>query len=100
MKEQEKVSLILDYTDLTKDEVLIREVLLCARNIEEYLFEESSLINQSFSKDIWVDIFQKRVNKIKEIDINNPSYRVELKKRIVQQAALSIKALVALHNNK
>ena len=97
---KENKDIVLNYNDLSKDELLIREVLLCARNMEEYLFGEESLVNKPFKKDVWVEVFQKLVNKIMDIDISNPSYEVELRKRIVQQAALSVKALVALDKNR
>jgi hypothetical protein len=80
---------------LNEEERIIFEAIIAAREVQEYLWKESSLLNFSLSleKEKWIEIFQKRVNKISQIDFNNPSCVVELRKRLLQQAALSILAL-------
>lgn len=38
-------------------------------------------------------MFRKRIQKIDDIDINNPHAKIEMRKRLVQNAALSIALL-------
>lgn len=45
-------------------------------------------------------VFQKRVDKIANINFEHPHYKVELRKRVLQQAALSIAALNLLDSEK
>lgn len=83
-----------DKFDLTEDENLIKEALLDARKVQEFLWQELSLQNDSeFNANIWACVFQKRVNKISEINPSHPNAKVELRKRVLQQCALSIVAL-------
>jgi hypothetical protein len=82
--------------DFTKDEQLIAEAILEGRKIQEYLWQELSLLRRPFNPDQWESVFQKRVDKISQLDIGNKSNKVELRKRILQQAALSVLALRVL----
>lgn len=93
------VKLIYDI-NLTPEEQIIFEVIVAAREVQDFLWQDMSLQYQDFqnSFQIWLDVFQKRVVKISQIDFNNPSAKVELRKRILQQAALSIQALKVLSN--
>ena len=83
-------------SDIKKEEELVAEALIEARNIQEYFWQELSIIHKPFDAKTWKDVFQKRVDKIGVIDFKNPHAKVELRKRLLQQAALSIKALVVL----
>jgi hypothetical protein len=77
-----------------KDEELIIEAILNGRKVQEFLWQELSLSEaDDFDQTRWVDVFQKRVNKILFIDMSNPNALVELRKRCLQQAALSICAM-------
>jgi hypothetical protein len=86
---------------LKENEVLILEAMLSGTIVQDYLWGENSLNKKKFidKKDVWISVFQKRIDKIKEIDFTHPSYKVELRKRILQQACLSIQALKTLDNN-
>lgn len=87
--------------DFSEDEKLIAYAILKAREVQEFLWDELSLQNNdNFDMATWIDVFQKRVYKIAQIDVNNPSYKVELRKRILQQATLSIAALKLLNKLK
>lgn len=80
--------------DLTKEERIIAEALKASRHVQEYIWGEDSLmLDKEFDLNLWVSIFQKRVIKISEIRPNSKSARIELRKRVLQQAALSILAL-------
>lgn len=82
---------------LTKEEELIRSAIIHGREVQEYLWGELSLTKRpEFDLDKWSKVFQKRVDKIYQIDPSHPNHKVELKKRILQQAALSIAALSLL----
>lgn len=83
--------------NLTQDEELIKEAILDARKVQEFIWGELSLLHDDeFNKDVWTSVFLKRVNKIAEISPDNPAAKIELRKRVLQQAALSILALIKL----
>jgi hypothetical protein len=86
----------------SKEEKIISDVIINARKVQDFLWEGDNLRDYPFesSKHIWERVFQKRVDKIKEIKLTNPSAKTELKKRILQQAALSILALRILEESK
>lgn len=80
--------------DFTKDEKLIAEGILYARKVQEFLWKELSQLQSShFNITAFVNMFQKRVDKIALINPSHGSAKIELRKRILQQAALSILAL-------
>jgi len=76
----------------------IKEALLGAEKVQDFLFADKNITNCDFEKSIEVLIsaFEKRVDKIKQVDRNNPSWKIEMKNRLLQQASLSIKALQVL----
>jgi len=45
-------------------------------------------------------MFKKRIVKIDDIDSSNPHAKIELKKRVLQNAALCIALLNVIDNNK
>lgn len=75
---------------------LVAKALEDAASIQEFLWDDDSSLRYPFSPDDWRRVFQKRVDKIAQIDPENPSARVELRKRLLQQAALSLKAIINL----
>jgi hypothetical protein len=82
----------------TEEEKIIAEAIANAREVQEFIWGEDSMdgvVNQNDLR-IWVRLFQKRVDKIEEIRITHPHALYELRKRLVQQAALSIKAIELL----
>lgn len=83
--------------DYTEEEQLIHEALMDARKLHEFLMGDM-IDHKEFSIDYWIPVFEKRVDKIKIIDPSNPMAKVELRKRILQQAILSIKALKLLES--
>lgn len=84
-----------DYTD---EEKLIHEAVISARQAQDYLWRGSSLEDFPFRhyREIWIQVFQERVDKIAEINTTHPSMLTELRKRLLQQTALSILALKVL----
>lgn len=82
--------------EYTPEERIVAEAIGTARKVQDYIWGELNLSNKPFDKDCWIEVFQKRVVKISRIDESNPNYRAELRKRVLQQAALSILALEVL----
>ena len=74
----------------------VAEAVMEARRIQEFIWDDQSLSRQSFDPERWRYVFQKRVDAIAEIRPSSPAAMVELRKRLLQQAALSIKALAVL----
>lgn len=71
----------------TDEEEQIKEVIIASRKIEEYLWGE---YNGQWNIEEWKRMFRKRIQKIDDIDINNPHAIIEMRKRVMQNAALSI----------
>ena len=98
--ENKHVQLVIKDESFTSEENIIAEAILAARHVQEFIWGEISLSNDNplneTNKGIWVDQFQKRVVKINEINFDRPSARIELRKRLLQQAALSVAALKTL----
>jgi hypothetical protein len=80
--------------DLTQEEKYIEEAIVAARKIQTFLWGEA---NGSWGLEEWRRMFIKRVKKIELIDPSNPHAIVELKKRLLQNAALSIALMNILH---
>jgi hypothetical protein len=78
---------------LKKEEKLIKQAIINARNIQDFIWGDDFILKSPFDPIKWGIVFQKRVDKINEININNKNSKVELRKRLLQQAALSILAL-------
>lgn len=78
------------------EEEQIREVIIASRFLEEYLWGE---YNGKWNIEEWRRMFRKRIQKIDDIDVNNPHAIIEMRKRILQNAALSIALLKILDTN-
>jgi len=64
--------------------------ILAARKVQTFLWGEA---NGSWGIEEWCRMFRKRQAKIDEIKIDNPHAIVEFRKRLLQNAALSIALL-------
>lgn len=82
--------------DFSEDVQLVAEAVCEARRIQEFIWGDESRSQMPYDAQAWRTIFQKRVDAIATLDLSKPSAVVELRKRLLQQAALSIKAMVAL----
>lgn len=80
----------------TDEEEQIREVIIASRKLEEYLWGE---YNGQWNIEEWRRMFRKRIQKIDDIDVNNPHAIIEMRKRVMQNAALSI-ALMKILDTK
>ncbi len=80
--------------DFSPEEQKIFEAIVSARTVQNFIWGEHGFYMDSFwDHGNWIEVFQKRVDRIAELDLNYPSWKIELRKRLLQQAALSIQAL-------
>ena len=80
----------------TDEEEQIKEVIIASRKLEEYLWGE---YNGQWNIEEWRRMFRKRIQKIDDIDINNPHAIIEMRKRVMQNATLSV-ALMKILDTK
>ena len=83
-------------TDFTDDERIIAEAIADARRVQEFIWGEHSLRLRPYDAEAWRRVFQKRVDSIAELNMTQPCAAVMLRKRLLQQAALSIAALITI----
>lgn len=81
---------------LSEEEEQIKEIIIASRKLEEYLWGE---YNGQWNIEEWRRMFKKRIKKIDDIDINNPHAIIEMRKRLLQNAALSV-ALMKILDSK
>ncbi len=81
---------------MSSEEKQILEVIKAARITEEYLWGE---YNGQWNIEEWRRMFRKRIVKIDDIDVNNPHALIEMRKRLLQNAALSV-ALMKILDTK
>jgi hypothetical protein len=84
------------HSSLSDEEETIASTIYAARQIQTFLWGKYDNV---WSVEEWRRMFRKRVAKIDAIDQSNPHAAVELKKRLLQQAALSI-ALMGIIQEK
>lgn len=75
-----------------EERVAIAEVIESARQVQTFLWGEA---NGSWGLEEWLRMFRKRVAKLEEVKQSNPHASVELRKRLLQTAALSV-ALIGI----
>ncbi len=81
---------------MTSKEQNIIEVIKAARDIQDFLWGD---MNKDCGLEEFKRMFRKRVIKIDEIDMANPHWKVELRKRLLQTAAISVNMLTKMDNN-
>lgn len=80
-------------------ESLVKQAMMDANSIQKFLWDDENWSNKPFDAEEWSVLFQKRVDKIKAIDTSAPNWKVEVRKLLLQQASLSLKAIMALQEN-
>jgi len=70
----------------------ITEAIVAARQVQTFLWGEA---NGEWGLEKWLRMFRKRVAKLDEVKRENPHASVELRKRLLQTAALSV-ALIGI----
>ena len=82
--------------ELKDEESIVFDAIISARKIQTFLWGEA---NGSWGLEEWRRMFNKRNKKIELIDPKNPHAIVEFKKRLLQNAALSIALINILNKN-
>ena len=73
------------------------KIIRQTRNIQEFLWGK---LNISWGLEEWKRMFTKRAHKIVKIDTKNPHWKIELRKRLLQNACLSLSLLGRLDTLK
>jgi hypothetical protein len=79
-----------------QEQKIFLEVLQSARRIQNFLWGTA---NEQWGLEEWRRMFRKRVEKIDAICEKKPYWQVELRKRLLQQACLSV-ALIRIIDNR
>lgn len=72
----------------------IADVMLAARKLQEFLLGDTRMPADNF--EYWKKALQKRLDKIEKIDFSKPHAVIELRKRLLQNATVSVVWLRAL----
>jgi len=82
---------------LNEEEQIILDAIKAARKIQTFLW---GMAKGSWGLEEWRRMFRKRIKKIDDINIENPYAIIELRKRLLQNATLSIALLHILQHYK
>jgi hypothetical protein len=85
------------FESLSREERFLAESIMAARKVQTMLWGEA---NGAWGLEEWRRMFLKRNHKIELIDPANPHAVIELKKRLLQNAALSIALIGILHHGR
>jgi len=75
---------------IIKQWIYIAKAIWSARKVQDFLWGK---VDGEWGVEEWLKMFRKRVVKLEEIDIKHPHATIEMKKRLLQTAALSIAML-------
>lgn len=81
--------------DFSIEEKELKEAILCARKIQEFLWSD---MNAEAGLEEFKRMFYKRLVKLDSVNMANPHWKIELKKRLLQIAAISINMLGKLED--
>ena len=81
----------------TSEEQNIAEVIKAARTVQDFLWDG---MNAKCGLEEFRRMFRKRVAKLEEIRMDNPHWRVELKKRLLQTAAIAVNLITRIDNGQ
>jgi hypothetical protein len=80
----------------TDEEIILIETVKAARTVQQFLWGK---YNDKWGIEEWLRMFRKRCAKLEEIKKENPHATIELKKRLLQTAALCV-ALIGIVNKE
>ena len=83
--------------DMKTEEQTIIETIRAARTIQEFLWGG---MNAEIGLEEFKRMFRKRIAKLEEIEMSNPHWRVELKKRLLQTAAIAVNLITKIDNDQ
>ena len=81
---------------MTEEERYLFDAIISARKIQQFLW---GFVNNEWGLEEWRRMFRKRLKKIDDIDPSNPHWKVEMKKRVLQNTALGIALLALIDRN-
>jgi hypothetical protein len=67
---------------------LVFRTLLAARTVQDFLWGPKRTSSQSW--DTWINVLEKRIWKMREVDRTGRQWQVEARKRLLQVAAVAI----------
>jgi hypothetical protein len=73
-----------------EEEKAIIEVIRAARTIQDFLWRD---LHDNTGAEEFRRMFRKRVSKLDNISFDNPHWRVEFRKRLLQVAAIAVNAI-------
>lgn len=79
------------------DASLLAHAITIAREVQEFIWAECYPSLRPYDAQGWRRLFQKRVDCIAQVDLTKHGGLAALRKRLLQQAALSIKALALVN---
>lgn len=83
---------------LTDDDAeLMAHAIKVAREVQEFIWADCYPSLRPYDAEGWRRLFQKRVDCIAEVDLTRHGGLAALRKRLLQQAALSVKALALVN---
>lgn len=90
---------VVDWPELDSDDdfALIADAINVARKVQEFIWGGCYPALRPYDAEGWRRLFQKRVDCIGEVDLTRHGGLAALRKRLLQQAALSIKALALVN---
>lgn len=98
LQQEERVNVFdCEKYSLTDEELILFNVIVAARTVQEELWGEQ---NKHWGLEEYRRMFQKRWQKIEAISTENPYALIELRKRLLQNAAISIAMLRILKNKE
>ena len=80
---------------MNEEDKQIAEVIRAARTVQEFLWNDMK-VGAGFEE--FKRMYRKRVVKIDAIKMSNPHWKVELRKRLLQIAAISVNLIHKLDN--
>ena len=81
---------------LTAEELIVKDILISARKIQEFLWGE---MNNEAGFEEYKRMLRKRLIKIEQIKLDNPHWKIEMKKRLLQITGISIQMIYKLNTN-
>lgn len=86
----------MEQNRLAQEELTMIDILKSARKIQEFLWSD---MNDKAGIEEFKRMLRKRLAKIEEIQIGNPHWKIEFKKRLLQMATVSVQIIYKLDNN-
>ena len=84
---------MLSEEQLSREEAIIKETIIAARQIQDFLW---SGINVGAGFEEFRRMLRKRLVKMDEVTFDNPYWKIEARKRLLQLAAISVQAIARL----